>query len=158
MCRATFVKIYDVDPAFDLSPPEAGFTIPDTGDLCPACRFVFKELMTEYKGDWEKVMTHVRVRRQILSEKKPRLAVIDIGLPDIDGRAFSSELKKAPDTASMLVLQVSASFVTQADMVSSLEQGADASLVEPIDPSVLLATVRWKLLISSNSAFFAAES
>src|SRR6266581_4483431 len=53
----------------ELSPPESGFTIPDTGDLCPACRFVFKELMTEYKGDWQKVMSHVRVRRQILSEK-----------------------------------------------------------------------------------------
>src|SRR6266567_6672580 len=53
----------------ELSPPESGFTIPDTGDLCPACRFVYKELMTEYKGDWQKVMSHVRVRRQILSEK-----------------------------------------------------------------------------------------
>ena len=54
----------------ELSPPESGSTIPDTGDLCPACRFVFKDLMTEYKGDWEKVVTnHVRVRRLILSEK-----------------------------------------------------------------------------------------
>src|SRR5689334_10768764 len=80
--------------------------------------------------------------RRLLAERKPRLAILDIGLPDIDGREFSRELKQAPDTASMLVLQVSASFVTQADMVSSLDHGADASLVEPIDPPVLLATVR----------------
>jgi len=80
--------------------------------------------------------------RRFLVEQKPRLAIVDIGLPDIDGRQFSSELKKTPETSSMLVLQVSASFVTQADMVSSLDHGADASLVEPIDPSVLLATVR----------------
>jgi serine protein kinase len=53
----------------ELSPPESGFAIPDTGDLCPACRFVYKDLMTEYKGDWQKVLGHVRVRRQILSEK-----------------------------------------------------------------------------------------
>ena len=53
----------------ELSPPESGYTITDTGDLCPACRFVFKEAMTEYKGDWARVMQHVRVRRQILSEK-----------------------------------------------------------------------------------------
>src|SRR5512142_2958216 len=53
----------------ELSSPESGFRITDTGDLCPACRFVFKELMTEYKGDWEKVMGHVRVRRLVLSEK-----------------------------------------------------------------------------------------
>src|SRR5512142_2222311 len=48
---------------------ESGYTIPVQGDLCPACRFVYKELMTEYKGDWEKVMGHVKVRRLILSEK-----------------------------------------------------------------------------------------
>ncbi len=48
---------------------DSGYAIPVTGDLCPACRFVYKELMTEYKGDWEKVMSHVRVRRLVLSEK-----------------------------------------------------------------------------------------
>ncbi|HTP50133.1 MAG TPA: serine protein kinase, partial [Anaeromyxobacteraceae bacterium] len=53
----------------DLASAESGFTIPDTGDLCPACRFVYQELMTEYKGDWEKVVGHVRVRRLGLSEK-----------------------------------------------------------------------------------------
>ena len=40
----------------------SGFSIPDGGDLCPACRFVFKELMTEYKGDFAKVIEHVRVQ------------------------------------------------------------------------------------------------
>ena len=36
---------------------------------CPACRLIFRELMAEYKGDWAKVIKHVRVRRLILSEK-----------------------------------------------------------------------------------------
>jgi signal transduction histidine kinase len=80
--------------------------------------------------------------RRLLAERRFKLAIIDIGLPDMDGREFSRELKNAPDTSSMLVLQVSASFVTPADMVSSLEHGADATLIEPIDPLVLLATVR----------------
>ena len=53
----------------EISPPESGYAIPDTGDLCPACRFVYKDLMTEYKGDWEKVLQHIRVRRLTLSEK-----------------------------------------------------------------------------------------
>src|SRR3990172_2560266 len=53
----------------ELSPPESGYAVPDTGDLCPACRFVYKELMTEYKGDWERVMSHIRAHRLILSEK-----------------------------------------------------------------------------------------
>jgi serine protein kinase len=53
----------------ELCPPESGFTISDTGDLCPACRYVFRDLMTEYKGDWTKVMGHVKAHRLILSEK-----------------------------------------------------------------------------------------
>jgi serine protein kinase len=39
------------------------------GDLCPACRQMFRDLNRRYKGDWFKVMEHVRVRRLILSEK-----------------------------------------------------------------------------------------
>jgi len=39
------------------------------GDLCPACRFYYNELMSRYNGDWSKMIEHVRVRRLILSEK-----------------------------------------------------------------------------------------
>ncbi|MCZ7567266.1 MAG: hypothetical protein M5U01_01545 [Ardenticatenaceae bacterium] len=39
------------------------------GEPCPACRFIFREMMERYEGDWTKVMEHVRVRRIILSEK-----------------------------------------------------------------------------------------
>jgi serine protein kinase len=52
----------------ELCPPERG-AITDTGDLCPACRYVFRDLMTQHGGDWSKVVEHVRVRRLILSEK-----------------------------------------------------------------------------------------
>src|SRR2546428_11517473 len=53
----------------ELCPPESGYTIPDGGELCPACRFVFKELMTQYSGDFEKVISHIRVNRLVFSEK-----------------------------------------------------------------------------------------
>ncbi|NIM19453.1 MAG: serine protein kinase [Candidatus Latescibacteria bacterium] len=39
------------------------------GELCPACRFQFTELLSGYNGDWTKVIEHVQVRRLILSEK-----------------------------------------------------------------------------------------
>jgi serine protein kinase len=39
------------------------------GDLCPACRYTFKEMMRKYAGDWQKVVQHVQVRRILLSEK-----------------------------------------------------------------------------------------
>ncbi|HLU65716.1 MAG TPA: serine protein kinase [Kofleriaceae bacterium] len=39
------------------------------GDVNPACRWIFRELMAHYKGDFEKVMKHVRVKRLVLSEQ-----------------------------------------------------------------------------------------
>jgi serine protein kinase len=39
------------------------------GDLCPACRYVYRDLMAVHGGDWSKVVEHIRVRRLILSEK-----------------------------------------------------------------------------------------
>ena len=39
------------------------------GDVNPACRLIFKELMAYYDGDWAKVIQHIRVKRLILSEK-----------------------------------------------------------------------------------------
>lgn len=40
-----------------------------SGDVNPACRFIYRQLMQHYGGDWEQVMAHVRVKRVILSEK-----------------------------------------------------------------------------------------
>ncbi len=39
------------------------------GELDPASRMIFRELMAHYSGDWSKVMQHIRVRRLILSER-----------------------------------------------------------------------------------------
>ncbi len=39
------------------------------GDLNPACRLIFRELMAHYNGNWGRVMDHVRVKRLVLSEK-----------------------------------------------------------------------------------------
>lgn len=39
------------------------------GDLCPSCRMNYNLLLSRYKGDWNKVIEHVKVRRLLLSEK-----------------------------------------------------------------------------------------
>lgn len=40
------------------------------GNLCPACRYVYNELMQSYRGDWESLTkNHIRVKRLLLSEK-----------------------------------------------------------------------------------------
>lgn len=48
---------------------EDGSAIHIEGDLCPVCRFYYNRLMERYKGDWGKVISQVRVKRLVLSEK-----------------------------------------------------------------------------------------
>jgi serine protein kinase len=46
-----------------------GRPLPLKGDLDPASRLIFNSLMEHYRGDWSKVIQHVRVKRMVLSEK-----------------------------------------------------------------------------------------
>ncbi len=48
---------------------KTAYRIAIKGDLDPASRFVYREFMKRYEGDWTKVMKHVRVERLVLSEK-----------------------------------------------------------------------------------------
>jgi serine protein kinase len=48
--------------------PEAD-RISSEGDLCPACRYVFRELMARYEGDLSRTLEHMEVRRLVLSEQ-----------------------------------------------------------------------------------------
>jgi serine protein kinase len=53
----------------DLGISDVRYTSRIRGDLDPASRYIYKELMRHYSGDWAKVMQHVRVKRLLLSEK-----------------------------------------------------------------------------------------
>ncbi|MEW6270755.1 MAG: response regulator [Thermodesulfobacteriota bacterium] len=79
---------------------------------------------------------------RLIAERPPRLVVLDVNLPDLSGWEVCRRLKREPETATIPVLQMSASYVTEADTVRALEGGADACLTEPIEPPVLIATVR----------------
>jgi PAS domain S-box-containing protein len=79
---------------------------------------------------------------RLLATEVPALAVVDIRLPDMNGTELCRLIKENPDTAAVLVLHTSATFRRGEDRVRSLEQGADGYLVEPVEPEVLVATVR----------------
>lgn len=45
-------------------------TVHISGDLCPVCRYMMKELMRHYRGDWQLLTNnHIRVKRLVLSEQ-----------------------------------------------------------------------------------------
>ena len=70
------------------------------------------------------------------------LAVLDIHLPDGNGLDITRALRADPALASTPVVHVSAVAMETSDKVTALDQGADAYLVDPIEPEELLSTVR----------------
>lgn len=69
------------------------------------------------------------------------LVLLDVNLPDMSGFEVCRQIKADPRTASIPVIQVSATAVNIADRAHGLNEGADAYLVEPAEPEELLATV-----------------
>ena len=77
-----------------------------------------------------------------LAREMPDLVVLDIRLPDMSGYDVCRQIKSDAEMSAIPVLHVSASFVRAEDQVFGLEGGADGYLTEPVDKSVLVATVR----------------
>lgn len=61
-------------------------------------------------------------------------------------------LKSNPATNNIPVLHLSATFVTDESRVQALESGADAFLTQPVEPTVLIATVRSLLRMRNAEA------
>ena len=72
----------------------------------------------------------------------PDLVVLDVRLPDITGSGFARRLRAMPGHRSTPILFVSRSLTEPGAHVPDLESNGDAYLNHPIDPTLLVATVR----------------
>jgi two-component system sensor histidine kinase/response regulator len=79
---------------------------------------------------------------EMVSESMPAIVLLDVNLPDMSGFEVCERIKKNPKTASTTVVHISASSAQSQHMVEGLNCGADSYLVEPVDPAVLVATIR----------------
>jgi PAS domain S-box-containing protein len=80
------------------------------------------------------------------------LVVLDVNLPDIDGFEVCRRLRARAETAQLPVLHLSATFTNSADFALGFEAGADGYLTRPVEPPVLIATVR-TLLFARHADF-----
>ena len=87
---------------------------------------------------------------ELASQGDIDLAVLDVHLPDMSGLDVCASIKSDPRTASTPVMHISAVSVAPEDRSAGLENGADAYLVDPIDPLEMLSTIR-SLLRSSGA-------
>ncbi|MDF3982547.1 response regulator [Luteibacter sahnii] len=76
--------------------------------------------------------------------------ILDVNLPDMSGFDVVRRLRDAPETQLLPVVHVSAASIDTGDLITGLDNGADAYLIHPVDPDVLLATMRTLLRVRAT--------
>ena len=75
------------------------------------------------------------------TEAPPELVVLDVNLPGMDGFEVCRRLRKAPATAAVPVIMLTAR-IGEDDRVRGLDLGADDYITKPFSPKEALARVR----------------
>jgi DNA-binding response OmpR family regulator len=82
--------------------------------------------------------------KEALERNSPKLILLDLMLPGMDGFSFCRVLRKDERTARIPVIMVTAR-VEDADIVAGLEVGADDYVTKPFSARVLIARVKTAL-------------
>jgi signal transduction histidine kinase len=88
----------------------------------------------------------------LADNERPDLVLLDIRLPDIDGFEVCRILRENPNLPSLAIVQTSATFEAAEYKVRALEGGADTFIADPVEPAVLVATVRAMLRLRHAEA------
>jgi DNA-binding response OmpR family regulator len=83
-------------------------------------------------------------------ERPPDLILLDIMLPEMDGRDVLAELKKREQTRDVPVIVISARGA-QSDRRVALELGADDYIDKPFSPRLLISRVEYRLWKTEES-------
>jgi DNA-binding response OmpR family regulator len=78
---------------------------------------------------------------ELAREKRPRLAVLDIGMPGLDGLEVLEQIRADEELRDMRVLLLTAK-AQESDVRRGYETGADAYVKKPFSPADLAARVR----------------
>jgi PAS domain S-box-containing protein len=76
--------------------------------------------------------------------------ILDVNLPDMSGHDIARRLRMHPATALLPIIHVSAAAIQTQDLIAGLDAGGDAYLVHPVEPGVLLATLRTLLRVRDS--------
>jgi putative two-component system response regulator len=86
-----------------------------------------------------------------ITRQPPDVALLDIGMPEMDGLEVTRALRQSPATALLPIILVTARGRLE-DKVSGLDAGASDFITKPFEPAELLARVRTNLRLSSALA------
>ena len=75
-----------------------------------------------------------------LATAKPRLILMDIQLPGMDGLTLTRQLKSKPDTSGILILALTA-YAMKGDEEKAFAAGCDGYIAKPIDTQTFPALI-----------------
>jgi CheY-like chemotaxis protein len=78
---------------------------------------------------------------ELLAQEKPAIVISDILMPRMDGFALAHALRKAPQTAHIPIIFLSATYVSAEDERFALNLGALRFLPKPVDADQLFLAV-----------------
>jgi two-component system CheB/CheR fusion protein len=100
--------------------------------------------LLELAGYDMRIATTAEEALAVAGEWKPAVMVLDIGLPDADGREVARRIRARPDGAEV-VLIAATGWGQESDVRQSLDAGFDAHLTKPINLQQLLAMLEEQL-------------
>ncbi len=109
---------------------------------------ILKLLMQQYGFNAE-FTTRSKDAFGIILKKKPRLVILDLMMPDIDGLRLCKMIKEHPDTENIRIIIYSGKMY-ESDRRKALELGADVFLTKPTRSYILLDAIKNLLLPTAN--------
>ena len=88
---------------------------------------------------------------EAMNGELPELVLLDIMLPEEDGLSVLAKLRKAPKTAALPVIMLTAKS-SEYDKVIGLDSGADDYIVKPVGTMELISRIKALLRRTSSSA------
>ncbi|MBX3197828.1 MAG: PAS domain-containing protein [Labilithrix sp.] len=74
---------------------------------------------------------------ELITAKRPHVAIVDVGLPEMDGFEVARRLRADPATRDMFLVALTG-YGQPADRARALESGFDEHVVKPVQPDQLL--------------------
>ncbi|GAC1350494.1 MAG: response regulator [Ktedonobacteraceae bacterium] len=85
----------------------------------------------------------------VLESVHPRLILMDVQLPDIDGLTLTRQLKANPATQDILIVALTA-HVMQAYEQKALDAGCEGFITKPIEPPTFITTLEHYLELQAE--------
>lgn len=122
--------------------PDAGAPLILNVDDRPASLYLRDRILRQHGFSVANAGTG-RSALDIARRLRPNLVLLDVHLPDIDGREVCQRLKSDAHTASIPVVLISATLAHRGESLTDLARAsADGFIPEPVEPAELASAVR----------------